>query len=127
MKVLFIITLFTNYAVFAGPLQNHQQRQGERIRQGVKSGALTKDEAKGLREEQKKIREERKQLHQDKMEARKDGVVTAEEKEKLKAAREQIKAEQKAASDHIYQEKHDAENRVNKALENKPEVPGLGH
>ena len=127
MKLIYLFIILGCQLSIAGPLQNHQKRQGDRIKQGVRSGALTKDEAQGLREEQKKIREERKQLHQDRMEAKKDGMVTPEEKEKLKAAREQIKADQKAASDHIYQEKHDAENRVNKALENKPEVPGLGH
>lgn len=127
MKLLFVFIILFSQLSIAGPLQNHQKRQASRIKEGVRSGALTKEEAHGLRQEQKRIREERKQLRLDRLEAKKDGVVSPEEREKLKAAKDQIKADQKAASEKIYQEKHDAENKVNNALENKPEIPGLGH
>ncbi len=98
----------TAEAAQAGPRAgNHHQRhnavdqrqhnQADRIRQGVRSGELTKDEARGLVKEQKEIR-------RDIREARSDGVVTREE-------RREIRQEQNQASRHIYKEKHDGEKR----------------
>ena len=74
--------------------ERHQRR---RIKQGVKSGELTKDEAKKLRNEQKSI-------HREEREMKSDGSLTAEERAKLRQ-------DQNAASKDIYEEKHDDEKR----------------
>ncbi|MFH1017209.1 MAG: hypothetical protein V1798_03380 [Pseudomonadota bacterium] len=77
--------------------RHREVRQEERIRQGVKSGELTKDEAQGLQQEQREIRRDRRQMVQ-------DGKLTPEERRKLEQ-------EQNKASKHIYGEKHDTEER----------------
>jgi hypothetical protein len=74
--------------------QVHQQR---RIHQGVKSGELTKREARKLEAQQAKIQA-------DKLEAKSDGVVTGKERAKLQH-------EQNRASRKIYKQKHDAQSR----------------
>lgn len=74
-----------------------EHRQHHRIRQGVKSGELTKDEAKTLRTEQKEIREERHEMMS-------DGHLTKDE-------HKQLNQDLNAASQNIYEEKHDAEKR----------------
>lgn len=78
-------------------VDHRQHNQADRIKQGVRSGELTKSEARGLVKEQKEIR-------RDIREARSDGVVTREE-------RREIRQEQNQASRHIYKEKHDGEKR----------------
>jgi len=68
-----------------------------RIQHGIKSGALTSEEAQGLIETQKEI-------HGMRVEARSDGKVTRDERVEIrKAVHEQSKA--------IFQEKHDAEGK----------------
>lgn len=77
---------------------NHRQHnQHERIAQGVKSGELTKDEAKDLRGDQKEIRQEERQF-------KSDGKLTKDE-------RQELHQDQNAASKEIYQEKHDEQER----------------
>lgn len=78
-------------------VRHRQHHQHERIQQGVRSGELTKEEAKELRAEQKEVRETAR-------EAISDGKVTREEKQEIRAL-------QKDASQDIYQEKHDSEKR----------------
>lgn len=73
------------------------KNQHQRIRQGVKSGELTRAEAANVRNDQREIR-------QDVKEAKADGVVTAEEKK-------EIKQEQRQASRKIYRKKHNARTR----------------
>ena len=68
-----------------------------RIQEGVKSGELTRHEAHKLRAEQRTIRAEKRM-------AKADGVVTAEERAK-------IKHDQKRASRHIYKQKHDEQKK----------------
>ena|SRR5438105_4989410 len=75
-----------------------EHRQQARIRQGVKSGELTKDEAKGLRKEQRAI-------HQEEHQFKSDGTLTAAERAK-------IHSDLNKASKDIHAEKHDAEKRV---------------
>lgn len=70
-----------------------QERQQQRIDQGVASGELNKREAARLEREQQRI-----QRHEEKAEA--DGVVT-------KGERRRLKQEQDRASRHIAKEKHD--------------------
>ncbi len=78
------------------PRQNaRQHRQGARIRQGVRSGELTKEEAKGLRENQRAIRQEERAF-------KADGSYTAAERAK-------VSHDLNTLSRDISQEKHDAE------------------
>jgi len=74
-----------------------EHRQQARIRQGVRSGELTKDEAKGLRKEERGIRQEERQF-------KSDGKLTPAERAKLHS-------DLNKTSKDIYQEKHDAEKR----------------
>lgn len=74
-----------------------QHTQNERVRQGVRSGELTRTEAQGLREDRREIR----QLER---EYKSDGVLTRDE-------RRDLQQEQNEYSRSIYQEKHDDERR----------------
>ena len=78
-------------------VNRRERRQRRRIRRGVKSGQLTKDEAKGLRKEETQIRQEKREM-------KSDGNVTPEE-------RKQLNQDLNKTSHDIYQEKHDAETR----------------
>jgi hypothetical protein len=73
-------------------VRERQMNQRARIRQGVKSGELTKGEARHLRQEQKTIQAE-KQM------AKTDGTVTPAERAKLRR-------DQNKASRDIYRLKH---------------------
>lgn len=74
-----------------------QVQQQARIKDGVKSGELTRREARKLERQQAKIAV-------DKAKAKSDGVVTPAERRKLTR-------EQNRASKRIYHEKHDAQIR----------------
>jgi hypothetical protein len=74
-----------------------QHNQHDRIVQGVRSGSLTKDEAKGLRDEKRSIRQEERQY-------KSDGALTRDE-------RKDLHQDLNAASRNVYNEKHDAEVR----------------
>jgi len=78
-------------------IDKREQNQKARIKQGVKSGELTKKEARRLAAEQKKIKHDEKK-------AKADGVVTSREKAK-------IRKEQKRASKDIYRQKHDTQKK----------------
>jgi len=73
-------------------ITNHQIKQQARIKQGVKSGELTKGETVRLEKEQAKIQ-------MDKKAAKADGKVTTEE-------RQNIRHKQKKASRDIKKLKH---------------------
>lgn len=73
-------------------INERQKNQRARIRQGVRSGELTKGEARNLRQEQKTIQAEKKM-------AKADGKVTP-------AERAQIRKDQNKASRDIYRKKH---------------------
>ena len=77
------------------PLSWRQHEQNHRIAQGVRSGQLTKEEAKGLRQSEKSVRSEAKEF-------RSDGQVTSEERQKLRS-------DLNDASQKIFQEKHDGD------------------
>jgi hypothetical protein len=78
-------------------VDRRQERQEQRIDQGVKSGALTPRETRKL---------ERGRRHVEKLEtkAQADGVVTAKEKARLEHA-------QDVQSKRIYKQKHEAQTR----------------
>jgi hypothetical protein len=74
-----------------------QHSQHDRIAQGVRSGELTRNEAKGLRAEQRGLRQEERAY-------KADGTLTREE-------RKDLHQDLNASSRSIYGEKHDAEKR----------------
>ncbi|MEK6771573.1 MAG: hypothetical protein AABY62_08050 [Pseudomonadota bacterium] len=78
-------------------IDQRQHNQADRIKQGVRSGELTRDEARGLVKEQRDIRQTERQY-------KSDGVLTRDE-------RRDLHQQQNQASRHIYQEKHDGEKR----------------
>lgn len=75
-----------------------QVNQQARIKEGVRSGELTRKEATRLVREQKRIQTEKRI-------AKADGVVTP-------AERRHLKREQKRASKHIAKQKHDTQERI---------------
>ena len=109
MKMFSMFSLLLAVAltsVFAGPTfaqdntpvaNQRQQNQRKRIRQGVRSGELTKQETRSILKDQQEVREEKR-------EARADGVVTREE-------RREIQQEQNQASRRIYRKKHNRRDR----------------
>ncbi len=74
-----------------------QKRQHQRIKQGVRTGEITRAEAVNLRNGQKEIREEKR-------EARADGVVTPAEKQ-------EIRQDQRKESRKIFRKKHNNRDR----------------
>jgi Spy/CpxP family protein refolding chaperone len=73
------------------------RNQHHRIKQGVKSGELTKAETKNLVKDQREIR-------QDVKEAKADGTVTG-------AERKEIRQDKRQASRKIYRKKHNNRDR----------------
>jgi hypothetical protein len=100
IMVVLVSAAFTTTAM-AGTkdhrVNKHQHNQHKRIAQGVKSGELTKGEAKDLRGDQKEIRQEEREF-------KSDGNLTKDE-------RQELHQDQHAASKEIYQEKHDEQER----------------
>jgi hypothetical protein len=87
-----------SYAGTRDPGVNHRQHnQQQRIQQGIRSGALTREEAKRLLNEQRAIRQEERQY-------KSDGVLTRDE-------RKDLQHDLNAANQHIYNETRDAERR----------------
>ena len=84
-------------SVQAGEIVTREQRQQERIGQGVQSGELTAKETQWLKKEQGKIEADRQQ-------ALEDGKMTKKERARLHQ-------EQDRASRHIYKQKHDAQKQ----------------
>jgi uncharacterized protein YoaH (UPF0181 family) len=98
-KFLVAIALVLGLSISSADAQikHRAQNQHHRIRQGVKSGELTKREAQDLREDHK-------DLHQDVKLAKSDGKVTAGE-------RKIIKKEERKDSREIYRKKHNSRDR----------------
>lgn len=78
-------------------VNQRQHHQHARIAQGVKSGELTRLEARGLRAEQRAIRLEEREF-------KSDGVLTG-------AERRELHRDLNEASRDIYREKHDGATR----------------
>jgi hypothetical protein len=74
-----------------------QHHQVDRTKQGVRSGELTRNEAKGIREDRRDIRQKEREY-------KSDGTLTREE-------RKDLHKDMNQASRDIYKEKHDAEKR----------------
>lgn len=78
-------------------VNKRQHRQAARIAQGVKSGELTRSEARALRSEERAIRAEEREF-------KSDGKLTQSE-------RRELHRDLNEASRDIYREKHDAQTR----------------
>jgi hypothetical protein len=98
-KFLLIAALVIGASVSSADAQirHRAQNQHQRIKQGVKSGELTRPEAKNLRGDQK-------DLHQDIKLAKSDGKITRKE-------RKIIRKEEKKDSREIYRKKHNKRDR----------------
>jgi hypothetical protein len=81
----------------AGSINRIEHREQVRIRQGIRSGELTRTEARRLEAEQARIRV-------DERFARADGKLSLKEREKLRK-------ELRHASRDIYRQKHDNQDR----------------
>ena len=79
-------------------VNERQSHQDQRIKQGVKSGQLTKEEVQQLKTERKSIRQEEKAY-------RSDGRLNKEERKDLQQDLNQM-------SKDIYKEKHDGDVRT---------------
>lgn len=90
----------------AGRNQNRERKQQSRIHQGVKSGELTRFEAKKLRQGQHKVDALQ-------FKAKQDGEISAQEKWRIEKAQDHQNKK-------IYQQKHDNQKRQvsNDALSN---------
>lgn len=96
ISACFVATLLAGI-VYAGPtddpvIQQREQNQEQRIQQGIKSGALTPNEAGRLEAQQSKIKQNEEQM-------KSDGKLT-------KAERNKLTREQNRASKNIYRKKH---------------------
>lgn len=78
-------------------IDRRERRQSRRIRQGVRSGSLTRREARNVAAQQARIRAHERR-------ARSDGRVTARE-------RASIQRQENRASRNIYRKKHNNRNR----------------
>jgi hypothetical protein len=81
----------------ANPIDQREQNQKARIRQGVKSGELTRNETRRLRKEEARIRAVEKK-------ARSDGEISKREARKLDRSLDK-------ASRDIARQKHDRQDR----------------
>ncbi len=81
----------------AATSDERQERQQDRIEQGIKSGELTKREAARLERQEAKIAAEEKAF-------RSDGKLSVRERAKLQR-------DLNKTSRHIYRQKHDAQTR----------------
>jgi len=99
--VALLLTLTMAAPVFANPkspgADRREHNQKQRIKQGVRSGQLTREEARGLAAEQKAIRAKEREM-------KSGGVVTPQE-------RRELHQDLNESSQHIFQEKHDTETR----------------
>lgn len=98
-KFLFATAIICALGITTANAQVKQtaKHQHARIRQGVKSGELTKAETRNLVKDQREI-------HQDVKEAKADGVITHDE-------RKDIKQDQRQASREIHRKKHNKRDR----------------
>ena len=91
------LLVMASLALAQGEIERRQARQQKRIDQGVKSGELTRKEARKLEKREAKI-------EKDKLKAEADGKLTA--KEKVKLNKELDKESRK-----IYRQKRDEDTR----------------
>lgn len=95
IKIILLVAALFTCSIVANAQANNSQKQ--RVKQGVKSGEITKAEAG-------KIREQRKEVIAEVKKAKADGTVTKEEKK-------DIKQERKDANKAIIRAKHNNKTR----------------
>lgn len=98
LVILTVMMALSTTAVFAQnnstltPRLNHRDRRHEkRIDEAVQHGTLTREQARGLRNEERNVRADRRAM-------KADGVMTREERSK-------IKAEEKSVRHHLENDK----------------------
>jgi hypothetical protein len=96
-KFLWMIIVVLGITSANAQIRHRAQNQHQRIRQGVKSGELTRAEAKNLRGNEKDI-------HHDIKDAKSDGKIT-------RAERKDIKKDERKNSREIYRKKHNERER----------------
>ncbi len=98
-KLLFATAIICTLGIGSADAQIRKtaKHQHTRIKQGVRSGELTKAETKNLAKDQREIRQDIKS-------AKADGVVTGEE-------RKDIRKDQNQANRKIYRKKHNKRDR----------------
>lgn len=98
-KFLLILAIVLGLGITSttAQIRHRAVNQHQRIKQGVKSGELTKAEARNLRSNQKDV-------HQDIKAAKSDGKVTYAEKK-------DIKRDERKNSRQIYRKKHNERER----------------
>lgn len=94
---LFSATVWCMEVVWAGQPPKIEEREQERIKQGLKSGELTKEEASALQEQQKRLKKMRKTFW-------KDGYLSPRERHDMQEAQERY-------SRRIYRLKHNQGER----------------
>jgi hypothetical protein len=97
--MLLLLAAQNSFSQSTPVVNERQQAQRARIRQGTASGELTRPEARKLRTEQRHIRRTERR-------AKADGTVTAGE-------RARITRKQNKASRDIRHQKHDRQERIN--------------
>ncbi len=95
--VMLTITSVANAQTRTPVIDRREMRQERRINQGVRSGELTRSEARHLRADERK-------LNRDKRLAKADGVVT-------RAERAHLRREENRISRAIYRDKHNGRLR----------------
>jgi hypothetical protein len=95
--ILFSTTVITAMAQTTPGVDRRERRQSRRIKHGVRSGSLTRHEARRLSAQQARIRRHERRV-------KSDGVVTARE-------RRSLQRQENRASRNIYRKKHNRRNR----------------
>ncbi|HNU88826.1 MAG TPA: hypothetical protein PKJ94_11065 [Ferruginibacter sp.] len=98
LKVLVTTALVLVLGTSIAEAQQTQRMQRHRIREGVRSGELTRSETRGLALQQRRI-------HRDIRMAKRDGVITRRE-------RKEIRRDKRMANRSIYRKKHNRRHRI---------------
>ncbi|HEV7859955.1 MAG TPA: hypothetical protein VGO91_15160 [Pyrinomonadaceae bacterium] len=97
LSALVLLLGLTSTSFGQGHNNRHERR---RIERGIRSGQLTRDEARGLRQSQRQIRQERRGY-------RSDGTITRDERRDLHQDRRDLNRQ-------IYRERHDSDRRFHR-------------
>lgn len=98
LSVLVAVLAFSSPAFAKKGERGHMQKQ--RIKEGVKSGELTRDEVRDIRQDRKKVHEDLKAKRDA---AKADGTVTKEERKAIQERKDQ-------GLDHVSDKIHDLKN-----------------
>lgn len=99
-KIIFLALALLTFSAteVSAQIRGKAQNQRARIRQGVRSGELTRAEAANVRNDQREIRQDIRTAKTN------DGVITPDE-------RRDIRQDQRQASRKIYRKKHNNRDR----------------